>query len=37
MRDMLIARPLHAIVILPLPAATTNLRLVTFKITTAAE
>jgi hypothetical protein len=37
MRNMLIARPLHAFVMMPLLAGTTNLRLATFKTTTAAE
>jgi hypothetical protein len=37
MRDMLIARPLHAIVMMPLLAGTTYLRLATFKTTTSAE
>jgi hypothetical protein len=37
MKDKLIARPLHAIVMMPLLAVTTNLRLATFKTTTSVE
>jgi hypothetical protein len=37
MRDMLIARPLHAIVMMPLLAGTINVCVPTLKVTTDAE